>query len=158
MGVSGLRGVKRKEWFLHTLNQRNRESWPPSSYTVTLSIGHKVLLHASFPYDKICRQRLCEVFRRDSYHLCQWAPFVQCYFLSHVTPRNKACSLISHSSVWAEAESEEESSFLPSPAELRDGTIPAPDLPEGADCANGVVADARSGYVARLVGAQRLSV
>ena len=61
-------------------------------------------------------------------------------------------------SVWAEAESEEESSFLPSPAELRDGTIPAPDLPEGADCANGVVADARSGYVARLVGAQRLSV
>ena len=37
-------------------------------------------------------------------------------------------------------------------AELRDGALPAPDIPEGADGAHGVVADSRSGYVARLVG------
>ena len=36
--------------------------------------------------------------------------------------------------------------------ELRDGALPAPDIPEGADGAHGVVADSRSGYVARLVG------
>ena len=35
------------------------------------------------------------------------------------------------------------------PPELRDGPLPAPDLPEGSDGEDGVVADSRSGYVLR---------
>ena len=37
----------------------------------------------------------------------------------------------------------------PPSAELRDGPVPAPDLPEGSDGEDGVVADSGSGYVAR---------
>lgn len=48
-------------------------------------------------------------------------------------------------------------SLPPSPAELRDGPLPAPNIPEGSHGEDGVVADSRSGYVLRLVGDQSQS-